>query len=324
MIRLIVNGGRTMRKFRSFWCGGLIGGVALFALGPTQMDPTQPLADNAARSDTHAAPSFAHAPLKLLVRPDGLAMRGPHNEFISGNWSGYAVTAGGYTSASLSWIVPAVSFIAYPSSPAFESSSSWVGIGGFGTSDLIQLGTEQYVDSTGATTYQAWYELLPATETPLPSQYTVSPGDVMSASLACTSRCTANRSNTKWHLSMTNSTQNWTWTGDFTYKSSLSSAEWIQEAPTYSSIVALPGYGPVKFSSLLVNGGNPNLSLSADGIILQDAAGGVSTPCAPQTGISFLSIMARRVPVLPPPTTTTATARATLRGETAAAICRCG
>jgi hypothetical protein len=236
-----------MRKLCSLGYRGLVAAVLLFALAPAQMASME----QDRLPGALGAPLFRHAPLRLLTTPGGVALRGPRNEFTSNNWSGYALTAGGYTSASFSWTVPTVSYVNYPSSPTFESSSSWVGIGGFASSDLIQLGTEQYVDENGNTIYRPWYELLPASETLLPPQYTISPGDAMSASLACTANCTAGNASMSWHLSMTNSTKSWTWTGDFTYKSGLSSVEWIQEAPTYGSIVAIPNFGTVNFTNLL-------------------------------------------------------------------------
>src|SRR4051794_33677926 len=58
------------------------------------------------------------------------------------NWSGYAVVGQpGHpiTAVTQSWIVPSVS----PLPPGF--SSTWAGIGGYNTSDLIQAGTESDV-----------------------------------------------------------------------------------------------------------------------------------------------------------------------------------
>jgi len=269
-----------MRNYRSYGLCGLIGGVALFALGPAQMNATPTLTHKAHSS----APHFAHAPMVRLYNPDGSAMRGPHNESTSGNWSGYALStgsSGNYTSASFSWTVPSATYVNYGSSNpySFNDSSEWVGIGGFSTSDLIQLGTQSTVQSNGSTTYSAWYEILPASETPLPSQYTVSAGDAMSASLTCTSNCTVQNSNTQWALSMTDSTKGWTFSINLTYQSCLCSVEWIEEAPTYGVIAALQNYGTAAMTNLLVNGGSPSLSLAADAIILQDPEGGHSAPC---------------------------------------------
>jgi hypothetical protein len=250
----------------------LIAGLALLVLWPGQINSTHDV----------------NAPAKFLTGPDGAPARGPNNEMILKNWSGYAVTSGGYKSASASWTVPQVAFMSYPGGPSVEASATWVGIGGLSTSDLIQLGTGQIVAPNGATTYYAWYELLPATQVPLPAPYNVSPGDAMSAALNCTANCTANNPNMTWRLSMTDSTKGWTSANTVTYPSNLSSAEWIQEASTGpAGLSALPDYSPVPFTNLVVNGENPNLMLSANGLVLNDPAGGNSTPCAAVNGNEF-------------------------------------
>ena len=166
--KLSRNGGGlgwAMQQSHSFWACGLVGAFVLFGLGSEQTKWTWQFKADAAISRKGELFGAAHAPNKLVVAPNGTPSRGPHNEFTSNNWSGYALTAGGYTSASFSWTVPTVTFASYPSNPGFESSSSWVGVGGFATGDLIQLGTEQYITSAGSTIYRPWYELLPASET---------------------------------------------------------------------------------------------------------------------------------------------------------------
>jgi hypothetical protein len=231
----------------------------------------------------------SHAPMIPSYDHKGRPIRGPHNESTSSNWSGYALSTASYTSASGNWTVPKVTLATYASNPSLESSASWVGIGGFSSSDLIQLGTEQLVEPNGILIYRPWYELLPAAETVLPSKYAISPGDAMTASLTCTANCTAHNSSTTWTLSMTDSTAGWTWTENFTYRSSLSSAEWIEEAPEYQgSVVPLPNYGSIQFSNLTANGANPNLTLASNGIALDDQAGGNSTPCAAVNGDQFI------------------------------------
>ena len=72
-----------------------------------------------------------------------------------------------------------------------EDSSDWIGIGGgcidagctATDSTLIQTGTEQDVDSTGAASYSAWWELVPAPSLTI-SNMTVAPGDHMHASIS--------------------------------------------------------------------------------------------------------------------------------------------
>src|SRR5436305_1956825 len=117
------------------------------------------------------------------------------------NWSGYAVVGqAGHpiTAVTQNWIVPTVSSV-----PA-GFSSTWAGIGGYNTSDLIQAGTE----SDTAQTPYAWYEILPASETPITSgcsgdnTCTVKAGDAMSVTIR-------NTGGNGWTISMTN--PRWTW-----------------------------------------------------------------------------------------------------------------
>src|SRR5439155_3225782 len=95
--------------------------------------------------------------------------------WASSNWSGYAKT-GSYARASGAWVVPSIA-----SSRKATYSSQWVGIDGFNNSNLIQTGTEADYYS-GSAHYGAWWEILPAAETVIPS-ITVHPGDHMSGSV---------------------------------------------------------------------------------------------------------------------------------------------
>jgi hypothetical protein len=230
------------------------------------------------------------------IGADGQPMHGRRNVSASTNWSGYALgtgMTGNYASASFNWIVQSAIYVNYGSGNpfTFNDSSQWVGIGGNVTSDLIQLGSDSFVDNTGTPTYTVWYEMLPADSinlsgcTPAPlASCPVGPGDVMSASLACTANCTPNHAGMQWTLSMANSTRGWNWTQNFTYASSLSSVEWIEEAPFYTEIAAISNFGTASFSNLLVNGASPNLNLVADGIALFDPEGGFATPCQAFSG----------------------------------------
>jgi hypothetical protein len=275
-----------MRQPRSYGSRIFVLAFAVLAIGPAQ---------TFSPSCTHATGISAghrvHAPRVWAIGGDGRLLRGPRQESGSSNWSGYAIgtgSTGNYSSASFSWIVQSATYVNYGSSNPypFNDSSQWVGIGGNVTSDLIQLGSDSYVDNTGTPTYAVWYEMLPNVSINLSgctpaslSSCPVSPGDVMSASLECTANCTANASNMQWTLSMSDSTKGWSWTENFTYMSSLSSAEWIEEAPTYGEIAAVSNFGTASFSNLLVNGTSPNLNAAADGIALFDPEGGYATPC---------------------------------------------
>jgi hypothetical protein len=82
---LIVQGWQgDMRNYR---CCGLIGGGALFALGPAQMNATPIFTHQVNLSPTHSA----HGPMVRADGPDGSPMQGPHNETTSSNWLGYGL-----------------------------------------------------------------------------------------------------------------------------------------------------------------------------------------------------------------------------------------
>lgn len=142
----------------------------------------------------------------------------------SENWSGYVVGAtggsgGSSTSASGSWVQPAAKCTGAQSYAAF-----WVGLGGSRQSQALeQAGTEADCTSTGAASYFAWYELVPAA--PVKVNLAVHPGDHISSRVdvagttvtVALSNQTTGQSTTR-TLTMTNP--------------DISSAEWIAEAPS--------------------------------------------------------------------------------------------
>lgn len=143
----------------------------------------------------------------------------------SSNWSGIADTGGTYTSVKGSWKVPTV-----VSAPGNRYASDWVGIGGFNTGDLIQAGTsEQMVN--GIAQYNAWTEILPASEVPIPG-FVVRPGDAMTVTVK-------KGSGHKWAIVVRDATSGKTFTKHLTYASCLCSAEWIHEAPTVNGVQAV-------------------------------------------------------------------------------------
>lgn len=179
------------------------------------------------------------------------------------NWAGYAVTPGsGVTAVDSTFTVPSAG--ALP--PGF--SATWAGIGGYSTSDLIQAGVaEQSIPSNPllGPQYYAWYEILPAAETPITgcsgdSNCTVSPGDQISVNIH-------NVSGNTWSVGMTDAGR-WSYSTTLTYASSESSAEWIQEAPTLVVVQTLPApvgtvhFGPTSTfthggTTSTIAGGNP-------------------------------------------------------------------
>jgi hypothetical protein len=177
------------------------------------------------------------------------------------NWSGYAVTptSDGITAVSSTFVVPTASL----APPGF--AATWTGIGGYSTSDLIQAGVSENSLPTNdvfGPQYQAWYEILPASETPISgctgdSSCTVSPGDDVSVSIT-------NAGGNDWNVSMTDAGK-WSWSQQITYASTESSAEWILEAPTVGAQTLLANVGTVKFG--------PTSTYTQDGTTNTIAAG---------------------------------------------------
>jgi hypothetical protein len=142
--------------------------------------------------------------------------------YTSTNWSGYLATSGSFTAISGSWNVPTVT----GNDTSTSADSTWIGIGGVTTSDLIQIGTQDIVTASGQISTSAFYEILPASSQPI-STITVSLGDSMSASIAETA-------SGQWVLNIVDNTNKESNTTSLAYVSSLSSAEWIEEDPSYS------------------------------------------------------------------------------------------
>lgn len=177
------------------------------------------------------------------------------------NWSGYAVTPGsGITGVSSTFTVPSAGLVP----PGF--AATWTGIGGYNTSDLIQAGTSEDSLPTNdvfGPQYNAWYELLPNSETPITGcsgdpNCTVTPGDTVSVTIN-------NVSGNTWDISITDA-GHWSWSLDVSYASSESSAEWILEAPTVAAQTTLADVGTVAFgpTSTYTAGGSTHTIASGD------------------------------------------------------------
>lgn len=251
-----------------------------------------------------AAPAITNYP-RISMGHGGIS-----NTWAASNWSGYA-ESGTYTGVSSTWTVPAVS-----ASTSATYSSAWIGVDGFNNSNLIQTGTEEDYYS-GAAHYDAWWEILPASETEIsPSTYPVAPGDRMSASIYETSATTTtrgggfgfgrNRAGSTEHLwditisDTTNATKHWTFTTQQAYNGPGSSAEWVMEAPevggriatlahyTISPPVNTGDFDSAGVLSSIVSSGTPTytpagLNYTNDsGVMIQNGAQ-VSTPGNPDS-----------------------------------------
>jgi hypothetical protein len=142
-----------------------------------------------------------------------------------------------FTEVSGSWVATTATGRAGVTS----ADSSWIGIGGVTSGDLIQIGTDNIISSTGQVRTEAFFEMLPAASQPVPG-LTVSPGDAMSASIT-------QLSPGQWQMSITDHTTGETFSQTVAYTSTQSSAEWIQEEPSGSRrLIPLDHFGTATFS----------------------------------------------------------------------------
>src|ERR1019366_8087441 len=169
----------------------------------------------------------------------------------SGNWAGYIDTGGTFSAVSAKWVVPTVTC----SGTSSLEAAQWVGIDGYGSSTVEQEGTATNCD--GATPqYYAWYEMYGDASvnggymvTLSPSQYPVSPGNSMTASVLL--------SGGEWTLEVIDNTAGWTFSTVITSSAPLAtSAEVITENPgvctSSCSQAALADFGTVAFTNISV------------------------------------------------------------------------
>ena len=163
----------------------------------------------------------------------------------SGDWAGYDVTDGSYTSVKASWIVPTVTCSTSESS----YSAFWVGLDGDGSSSVEQIGTSADCD-TGTPTYSSWYEFYPAAE--------VSLTDIVSAGDSMTASVTAGSAAGQYTLVLTDNTRGWTRTiSGSAPDAENASAEVVAEAPTDAEtdeVLPLADFSTVRFTDVSVNG----------------------------------------------------------------------
>jgi hypothetical protein len=167
-------------------------------------------------------------PQAMLVHTRAHAVR---NVTATGsfNWSGYADTATKaqtFTKVSGAWTTPSVTCSAED-----QVTSNWVGLDGFSSSTVEQLGTISWCFQ-GKPVYFTWYEMFPAGTTEVGTA--LKPGDKISASVT--------RTGTSYALKLTDSTTSGN-NISVTKTCALTtckdtSAEWISERPSFSTGIA--------------------------------------------------------------------------------------
>jgi hypothetical protein len=298
-----------MRTFRSYWYYGLIGGVALLALGPAQINPAQKFTRQV---------NLSHA---STMQPATNGTIGPPTvtntttNTLNSNWAGYGL--GGLNSAGATffdisgsqWSVPAAQYVAYApcgTPPCYEQVSVWIGVGGNPTGNsLLQVGTTSQVDSNFNNLFFAWYEEVPGApaqtitcnNVPCP----VTAGDRIAANMDCIDPGCSN-----WEIQISDLGQNPQypnptpiWSSGFSlnpaFQPNNTSVEWIAEGPQINSTTTypLPNFGTVTFLEAFVNGGTNQIGVlnSTSGAYLTDPSGGQASPCAVANAGSFASMV---------------------------------
>ncbi len=209
-----------MGKFAGLLRGGL--GLTLVLV------TVAPIGGAARRAESLSPLAHRHPPIIIRQR---------HAQAVeSTNWSGYAVTAaaGSVTDAKGSWVVPAIQ----GSCPATNDYAAvWVGIDGFSSNTVEQIGTDSDCQN-GVPTYYAWFEFYPHPGFIINS-LAIRPNDVISA------EALYNPGNGRFTVKMTNLTTGQSFSTSTKMNSAQrSSAEWIAEAPSGSGgILPLADFG---------------------------------------------------------------------------------
>jgi hypothetical protein len=138
-------------------------------------------------------------------------------------WSGYAVTGTEFTEVQGSWIVSGVDCTKTPNG----DSSEWVGIDGWNSNTVEQVGTDADCNGTKPF-YYVWYEFFPLNTIVIPD-VSIAPGDKFTASVVYAG-------NNEYIVSITNETTNQSFSKQVEFKGAegsgvppRNSAEWIEE-----------------------------------------------------------------------------------------------
>ena len=161
----------------------------------------------------------------------------------SSNWAGYAVqtclnspASGVVSFVGGTWTEPTVQC----TGTATSYSAFWVGIDGYSSRSVEQIGTDSDCAS-GVPSYYAWYEMYPK----MPSNLVIAihPGDVITATVTYIG-------SGKFTLAISDATDGASFSTTQMYnKAARSSAEWVTEAPSGGSVLPLANFGTVQFTS---------------------------------------------------------------------------
>jgi hypothetical protein len=176
-----------------------------------------------------------HDPMKLRERHG--------SNVTSTNWSGYAVTGpnGSVSDVKGTWTVPALPLMSCNLTATQNSYSSfWIGIDGYDSNTVEQIGTDSDCIN-GKATYYAWFEFYPHLSFTI-NNIPVNPGDSISAEVKYSGGVfTVSLTNLSTPTPLTFSTST------KMNNAKRSSAEWIAEAPSAGGVLPLADFGTVTF-----------------------------------------------------------------------------
>jgi hypothetical protein len=175
------------------------------------------------------------------------------NTATSSNWSGFAVDTGASAWSASSFATVAGTFVVSAAGTracngTWEYSSSWVGIDGYASGDVLQAGIEADAScflGTTQTYYSPWYEWYPYASTRI-SNLPATPGSSFYVHVWATTA-------TAGHAYVQNLNTNQSVSINFGAPAGTTlrgeSAEWIVESPSVNgSLATLPTYGLDYFS----------------------------------------------------------------------------
>ena len=208
-----------------------------------------------------ASPTIFHSTLPHFIhRANGQAS--------SSNWSGYAAYNTTFTDVKASWIQPAANC---SSATTAQYASFWVGLDGYKSSSVEQLGTDSDCSGRNSPSYYAWWEMYPNPSNTI-AGFAVRPGDSMTAEVS--------RLATLYTLKLTNNTTGQTFSTTKTASAANSSAEWVAEAPSqciiiFCRVLPLANYGTMTFTNASATSGTAKAisSYANDSITMTDMTG---------------------------------------------------
>jgi hypothetical protein len=180
----------------------------------------------------------------------GTSVTGVRHGFVTGRtrymathsdefWAGYAADGKTYTSVSGSWVVPSITC----SKTQDSSTSPWVGIDGWNSPTVEQIGMDQNCNH-GKLSFAPWVEMYPADS--IYFTETVKPGDAITASVTY-------QGSNRFALVESDATQGWSKTYHLSAKAQRNSAEAILE-DLGNGIQPVAKFTALRFTGLTANG----------------------------------------------------------------------